>query len=145
MCQEGSVYLPVSTIDTSHTFILFFFSSLQGNYACIVEWDDVEKPVALSHFLEVHVPPSVQVRGADKRGVVEVVEGTNATLECEAKEGTPLPRIQWVSESFALCLTESFRGQMLHSAKKNLHLLSPPPAFPSYSVGSSQKVNHPTA
>jgi hypothetical protein len=52
--------------------------------------------VSLSHYLEVCVPPSVHAVNTEGGSFVDVKEGDNATLECEA-DGIPRPTIHWVS------------------------------------------------
>ena len=72
--------------------------SFQGNYTCEVEWSPEKAPLSLSHYLEVCVPPSVVAVKTEGGGFVDVKEGDNATLECEA-DGIPRPLIHWVSSS----------------------------------------------
>ena len=69
-----------------------------GNYTCEVEWSPEKAPLSLSHYLEVCVPPSVVAVKTEGGGFVDVKEGDNATLECEA-DGIPRPLIHWVSSS----------------------------------------------
>ena len=52
--------------------------------------------MTLSHYLEVCVPPSVVAVNTEGGSFVDVKEGDNATLECEA-DGIPRPTIHWVS------------------------------------------------
>ena len=52
--------------------------------------------MSLSHYLEVCVPPSVHAVNTEGGSFVDVKEGDNATLECEA-DGIPRPKIHWVS------------------------------------------------
>ena len=52
--------------------------------------------MSLSHYLEVCVPPSVHAVNTEGGSFVDVKEGDNATLECEA-DGIPRPTIHWVS------------------------------------------------
>ena len=62
-----------------------------------MEWSPEKPPVTLSHYLEVCVPPSVVAVNTEGGSFVDVKEGDNATLECEA-DGIPRPTIHWVSE-----------------------------------------------
>ena len=72
------------------------YSFFVGNYTCEVEWSPEKPPVTLSHYLEVCVPPSVMAINTEGGSFVDVKEGDNATLECEA-DGIPRPEINWVS------------------------------------------------
>ena len=76
--------------------LTFFTFSFSGNYTCEVEWSPEKPPVSLSHYLEVCVPPSVHAVNTEGGSFVDVKEGDNATLECEA-DGIPGPTIHWVS------------------------------------------------
>ena len=60
-----------------------------------MEWSPEKAPLSLSHYLEVCVPPRVSAVKTEGGGFVDVKEGDNATLECEA-EGIPRPVIHWV-------------------------------------------------
>ena len=60
-----------------------------------MEWSPEKAPLSLSHYLEVCVPPSVVAVKTEGGGFVDVKEGDNATLECEA-DGIPRPHIHWV-------------------------------------------------
>ena len=80
-----------------------------GNYTCEVEWSPEKAPLSLSHYLEVCVPPSVVAVKTEGGGFVDVKEGDNATLECEA-DGIPRPLIHWV------------RKQLYRRSHGNVHL-----------------------
>ena len=66
--------------------------------------------MSLSHYLEVCVPPSVHAVNTEGGSFVDVKEGDNATLECEA-DGIPRPTIHWVSTK--ACVIRLYFGRLV--------------------------------
>merc|ERR1712004_216937 len=88
--------LRASIIDNTSLVLTGVDTQYTGNYTCEVEWSPEKAPLSLSHYLEVCVPPSVVAVKTEGGGFVDVKEGDNATLECEA-DGIPRPLIHWMS------------------------------------------------
>jgi len=88
--------LRASIVDNTSLVLTGVDTQYTGNYTCEVEWSPEKPPVSLSHYLEVCVPPSVHAVNTEGGSFVDVKEGDNATLECEA-DGIPRPTIHWIS------------------------------------------------
>ncbi|XP_038398241.1 hemicentin-1 isoform X3 [Canis lupus familiaris] len=89
-----------------------------GEYTCIAinQAGESKKKVSLT----VYVPPSIKDHGSESLSVVNVREGTSASLECESN-AVPPPVITWYKNG--QMITESTHleiladGQMLHIKK----------------------------
>ncbi|XP_040581372.1 protein amalgam [Lepeophtheirus salmonis] len=62
-----------------------------GEYSCEIETDEPQ-PLAMTHTVEILVPPSIMSQ--PRNGRIVVRKGTSITIECRAN-GNPTPTVTW--------------------------------------------------
>ncbi|CAB4059531.1 unnamed protein product [Lepeophtheirus salmonis] len=62
-----------------------------GEYSCEIETDEPQ-PLAMTHTVEILVPPSIMSQ--PRNGRIVVRKGTSITIECRAN-GNPTPSVTW--------------------------------------------------
>ena len=74
-------------------FIEMVEESDQGQYECEVETE--QRTVVIKHTVDIVKPP--RVRTNPRSGRLEVMKGSNSTLECWGS-GNPKPSVRWIKE-----------------------------------------------